>query len=64
MIPKLLAWIAFALAMLSAVPALVVVFARSAVGDAATSLMYGSLSLLGLSILVAVALLVLSAFRT
>ncbi|NBT13134.1 MAG: hypothetical protein EBS56_06065 [Planctomycetia bacterium] len=64
MIPKLLAWIAFALAMLAAVLALVVVFARGAVGDNAVSLMNGGLALLGLSILVAVALLVLSAFRT
>ncbi|MEI8228150.1 MAG: hypothetical protein WCH77_07795 [Planctomycetota bacterium] len=65
MVPKLLAWIAFALTVVFAVIALVAVFARESLGDNANALLfYGGLPLLGLAILVAVALLVLSAFRS
>ena len=63
MLPKLLAWTAFALAAVFAVIALVVVFGRESLGDLApTLLVYGGLPLLGLSILLAIALLVRAAF--
>ena len=59
MVPKLLAWTAFALAAVFAVIAFVVVFARESLGDNAMVLLfYGGLPLLGLSMLVAVALLI------
>ena len=62
---KLLAWIAFFLAAVFAAIALTVVFARDAVGDNAFALIfYGGLPVLGLAILVSVALLVLSMFRS
>ena len=65
MVPKLLAWIAFALAAVFAAIAMTVVFARESLGDNATTLLfYGGLPLLGLAILMSVALLVLSAFRS
>jgi hypothetical protein len=65
MVPKLLAWIAFALAAVFAVIGLTVVFARESLGESAMPLFfYGGLPLLGLAILTSVALLVLSAFRS
>ncbi|MFY8220705.1 MAG: hypothetical protein ACOVJ6_02210 [Pirellulales bacterium] len=65
MVPKLLAWTAFALTLVFAVIALVAVFARDALGDNVLPLVfYGGLPLLGLAMLVSVALLVLAAFRS
>ena len=65
MISKILAWTAFALAAVFAVAALAVVFARDSVGDNAVPILfYGGLPILGLAILLSVALLVLSAFRS
>jgi hypothetical protein len=65
MVPKLLAWTAFALTLVFAVIALVAVFARDSLGDNVLPLVfYGGLPLLGLAMLVAVALLVLAAFRS
>ena len=65
MVPKLLAWTTFALVAVFAVIALVVVFARDAVGESAMPILfYGGLPLLGVAILLAIALLVLSAFRS
>jgi len=65
MVQKLLAWTAFALAAVFAVIALVLVFARDSVGDNAMPILfYGGLPVLGLAILVSVALLALSAFRS
>jgi hypothetical protein len=65
MVPKLLAWTAFALTLVFAVIALVAVFARASLGDNVLPLVfYGALPLLGLAMLVAVALLVLAAFRS
>jgi len=65
MVPKLLAWTTFALVAVFAVIALVVVFARDAVGENAMPILfYGGLPLIGLAILLAIALLVLSAFRS
>ncbi len=65
MLQKLLAWISFALAAVFAVIAFVVVFARDAVGESAMPILfYGGLPLLGLAILLSIALLVLSAFRS
>jgi len=65
MVPKLLAWTAFALTLVFAVIALVAVFARTSLGDNALPLvLYAALPLLGLAMLVAVALLVLAAFRS
>jgi len=65
MVPKLLAWTAFALTLVFAVIALVAVFARDSLGENVLPLVfYGGLPLLGLAMLVAVALLVLAAFRS
>jgi len=65
MLQKLLAWTAFALAAVFAVIGFVVVFARDAVGASAMPILfYGGLPLLGLAILLSIALLVLSAFRS
>jgi hypothetical protein len=65
MVPKLLAWTAFALTLVFAVIALIAVFARDSLGDNVLPLVfYGGLPLLGLAMLVAVALLVLAAFRS
>jgi hypothetical protein len=65
MVPKLLAWTAFALTLVFAVIALVAVFARASLGDNVLPLvLYGGLPLLGLAMLVSVALLVLAAFRS
>jgi hypothetical protein len=65
MVQKLLAWIALALAAVFAVIALVVVFARESVGENAIPILfYGGLPLLGLAILLAITVLVLSAFRS
>jgi len=65
MLQKLLAWIAFALAVVFAMIALGVVFARDAVGENAMPILfYGGLPVLGLAILVSVALLAVSAFRS
>jgi hypothetical protein len=65
MVPKLLAWTAFALTLVFAMIALVAVFARDSLGDNVLPLVfYGGLPLLGLAMLVSVALLVLAAFRS
>ena len=65
MLQKLLAWTAFALAAVFAVIALASVFARESLGETAPALLfYGGLPVLGLAILLSVALLVLSAFRS
>ena len=65
MLPKLLAWISLATALLFAVLAIAGVFAGDALGDMAPSLiLWAGLPLLVISILLAVALLVISAFHS
>ncbi|RLS33450.1 MAG: hypothetical protein DWH79_07030 [Planctomycetota bacterium] len=65
MIPKLLAWISFAMVIVAAGLALTAVFGGSAVGALAPSLvLYGSIPVLALAILLAVAILLLGAFQS
>lgn len=65
MVPKLLAWSAFGLALLFAILMLTAIFAGSSLGDSAPLLVYwGAVPLLGLGILLAVVLLITSAFSS
>ena len=64
MLPKLLAWISLATALLFAVIALVGVFAGEALGEMTpTLILWAGLPLLVISILVSIALLVIGAFK-
>jgi hypothetical protein len=63
MVSKLLAWSALGLALLFVILMLTAIFAESSLGDAAPLLVYwGAIPLLGIAILLAVALLVISSF--
>ena len=65
MLPKVLAWSSLASALLFAVLMLAAIFARSSLGSAAPLLVYwGAAPLLGLGILLAVVLLITSAFSS
>jgi len=65
MFPKVLAWSALASALLFVVLMLTAIFARSSLGDAAPLIVYwGAVPLLGLGILLAVVLLITSAFSS
>ena len=65
MLPKVLAWTALALVLLFAVLMLTAIFAGSSLGDSAPLLVYwGAVPLLGLGILLAVVLLITSAFSS
>jgi hypothetical protein len=64
MLPKLLAWIAFAAALLASVLAVVVLFGGEAIGELGPALiLWGSIPLLCVAMLVAVAVLVMGAFQ-
>ena len=65
MLPKVLAWSALASALLFVVLMLTAIFARSSLGDADPLIVYwGAVPLLGLGILLAVVLLITSAFSS
>ena len=65
MLPKVLAWSALASALLFVVLMLMAILARSSLGDVAPLLVYwGAVPLLGLGIVLAVVLLVTSAFSS
>ena len=65
MLPKVLAWSALASALLFAVLMLMAILAHSSLGDVAPLLVYwGAVPLLGLGIILAVVLLVTSAFSS
>jgi hypothetical protein len=65
MLSKVLAWSALALAIVFAVVMLAAMFAGEAIGDSAPLLVYfGAIPLLGLGILLAVVLLIASAFSS
>jgi hypothetical protein len=64
MLPKLLAWIAFAAALLASVLAAAGLFGGEALGDLGSMLiLWGSIPLLCVAMLLAVAVLVMGAFR-
>ena len=65
MVPKLLAWSACGLALRFAILLLTAIFAGSSLGGAAPLLVYwGAIPLLGVAILLAVVLLVISSFSS
>jgi hypothetical protein len=64
MLPKLLAWIAFAVALIAALLACAGLFGGEALGELGPPLiLWGSIPLLCVAMLVAVAVLVMGAFR-
>jgi hypothetical protein len=65
MLPKVLAWSALASALLFVVLMLTAILARSSLGDVGPLLVYwGAVPLLGLGIILAVVLLITSAFSS
>jgi len=65
MLPKVLAWSALASALLFVVLMLTAILARSSLGDVTPLLVYfGAVPLLGLGIILAVVLLITSAFSS
>lgn len=65
MLPKLLAWTALGLALLFVILMLTAIVAGSSLGDSAPLLVYwGAIPLLGIAILLAIVLLVISSFSS
>ena len=65
MLPKLLAWTCLGTVLLFAALMLTAILARSSLGDSAPLLVYfGAVPLLGLGVLLAVVLLITSAFSS
>ena len=65
MVSKLLAWTALGLALLFVILMLTAIFAGSSLGDSAPLLVYwGAIPLLGIAILLAIVLLVISSFSS
>ncbi|MEI6505140.1 MAG: hypothetical protein WCO90_04575 [Planctomycetota bacterium] len=65
MLPKVLAWSSLATALLFAILMMTAIFAGDSLGDSARPLVfYGAVPLLAIAILLAVTLLVISAFSS
>ncbi|MEX0670013.1 MAG: hypothetical protein WD060_06115 [Pirellulales bacterium] len=65
MLPKVLAWSSLATALLFAILMMTAIFAGDSLGDSASPLVfYGAIPLLTIAILLAIVLLVISAFSS